>query len=466
MGRFNAGVKGSSKATNLAGGKAFSMKPKQELLHAVLTTFLSDKFYESGNDRIARIKLLVSKVPADFAAKLAVVARKEFHLRAVSHLLVGELSKVHRGDSLVMKAIKKAVERPDDLTEIAAYLEGKLPKQVKRGFRHAILKFSPYSLAKYRMENKDIKLVDIFNLVHPKPEFATPEQKEAWKALMEGKLISTDTWESRLSSGEDKAKVWRDLVVEDKIGYMALLRNLRNIEKQATPETQAQAAKMIADPERVKKSKQLPFRFYNAYQNVTTREMRDAVAKAMEHAVANVPDLDGTTLVAVDCSGSMNGDPLQKASILAAALLKKANCDVILYDTDVYETKFNSLDSVMSNAMEIQRLAHGGGTETSLVFQYAKANGKPYKRIIILSDNESWSESYYHSRGVQAFYEDYRKQNDCYVYAIDIEGYGTKDVKGGKVEHICGFSERIFDFMLALETGIATLEKHVDEYEL
>lgn len=466
MGRFNAGVRGSSQTDNLAGGKAFSMKPKQELIHAVLSTFLTDKFYESGNDRIARIKRLIAKVPAEFAAKLAVVARKEFHLRSVSHLLLGELSKIHHGDSLVMKALTKAIERPDDMTEIAGYLEGKLSKQVKRGFRRAILKFSPYTLAKYRMENKEVKLVDIFNLVHPKPEFASEEQKVAWKALMEGKLVSTDTWEARLSSGEEKAKVWRDLVLEDKIGYMALLRNLRNIEQQATPETQMQAAKMIADAERVKKSKQLPFRFYNAYDNVSTKQMRDAIAKAMEHAVDNVPDLDGLSLIAVDASSSMNGDPIKKASILAAALIKRSECDVVLYNTELYEAQFNSIDSVMTNAREIQRLANGGGTETSLVFQYAKAQKKNYKRIIILSDNESWSEGYYSNRGVQKYYDEYRKQNDCYVYAVDIEGYGTSDVKGGKVEHIVGFSERIFDFMLAMERGVDTIEEHIDEYEL
>lgn len=459
MGRFNVGIK--SKTENLAGGKAFKLGAKQELLHAVLTTFLTNKFYETGDDRIARIQKLVAEVPSEFVAKLAVIARKEFHLRSVFHALIGELSKKHRGDSLVMKAIEKGVERPDDLTEITAYLNGKLSKQVKRGFRHAILKFSPYSVAKYRMESKKIKLVDVFNLVHPKPEFASPEQKEAWKALMEGNLISTDTWEARLSSGEDKAKVWHDLVLEEKIGYMALLRNLRNIEQQATEETKDKAAKMIADVERVKKSKQLPFRFYNAYENVSSRQFHDAIARAMEYSVDNVPDMDGLTLVAVDASGSMDGDPIKKASILAAALIKKANCDVILYDTSVQEGRFNSFDSVLSNSEKIQRMAQGGGTETSLVFQYAHQNQKKYKRIIILSDNESWNEY-----SVQRIYEEYRKENDCYVYAIDIQGYGTTDIKGGKVSHLVGFSERIFDFMMALESGTDTLEKYVENYEL
>lgn len=465
MTRFNrASV--SSKTINKAGGFAFSLKPAQELVHAVLTTFLTNKFYETGDDRLTRIQALIKEVPAPFVAKLAVIARKEFHLRSVFHALVGELSKVHRGDDLVRRAIEKGVERPDDLTEIAAYLEGKLPKQVKRGMRRAILKFKPYSLAKYRMEGKKYKLVDIFNLVHPNSNFASEEQKLAWKALVDGTLKSDDTWEARLSSGEDKKKVWHDLVLEQKIGYMALLRNLRNIEEQGDEETKKKAATIIADAEEVKRSKQLPFRFYNAYENVTSRQFHDAIAKAMEHSVANAPDIAGETLVGIDCSGSMSGDPIQKASILAAALIKKGNCDVVLYDDKTRRVSFNSLDSVISNAQKIQSLADGGGTETALVFKEATAIGKKYDRIIILSDNESWKESYYGGHSVQKAYEQYRTFNDCYIYAIDIEGYGTTDVKGGKVEHIGGFSERIFDFMLAKERGLETLEQYINEYEL
>lgn len=465
MSRFNENVP-SKEVENLSGGKAFAFSPKTELLHAVLTSFLKDKFYESGDDRIERIKKLVAVVPAEFTANLSVIARKEFHLRSVFHVLTGELSKIHRGDDLVKRVIETGVERPDDLTEIASYLEGKLPKQVRRGMRHAILKFSPYSLAKYRMEAKKMKLVDIFNLVHPNAKYATEEQKSAWKALIDGELKSTDTWESLLSSGKDKAKVWKELVLEEKIGYMALLRNLRNIEEQADEETKQKAAEIISDRERVQKSKQLPFRFYNAYENVSSCLFHNATAKAMELSVENVPDLNGLTLVAVDGSGSMKGEPIKKASILASALIKKSNCDVILYDTNIKDLAFNSLDSVISNAEKIQKNANGGGTRTSLVFQYAYTSKKKYERIIILSDNESWTEGYYGDTGVQAYYDEYKKYNDCYVYAIDIEGYGTKDVKGEKVEHLGVFSERIFDFIATKERGLQTLEEYVTAYKI
>ncbi len=60
MSRFNTEVDNTT--ANLAGGKAFKMNAEQELLHAVLTTFLEDKFYESGSERIDRIRTLVDKV--------------------------------------------------------------------------------------------------------------------------------------------------------------------------------------------------------------------------------------------------------------------------------------------------------------------------------------------------------------------------------------------------------------------
>lgn len=463
MSRFNTKAP-STKTENLAGGVAFKHDTKTELVHAVLTTFLENKFYESGDARAKRIVQLVSGVSADFVARLAVIARTEFNLRSVSHLLLGELSKVAHGTDLVKRAVEKAVVRPDDMTEVTSYLEGKLSKQLKRGFRRAILKFSPYQLAKYRMEGKKVKLVDIFNLVHPKVQFASEEQKKAWEMLMKGELKSEETWESRLSSGEDKAKVWKDLVMEEKIGYMALLRNLRNIEQQADEMTQEKAAQMICDEALVRKSRQLPFRFFNAYENVSTRQMHNAIAKALDISVSNVPELSGQTLIGIDTSGSMSGECIKKASMLAAALIKKANCDVVLYDTSVKQVTFNSLDSVMSNAEKIQRLAMGGGTETSLVFKAAAKIGTKYSRIIILSDNESWNDGY---RGVQGHYNEYAKLNpDCFVYAIDIQGYGTKDVTGDKVEHLCGFSERIFDFMLTKERGIENLTNYIENYNL
>lgn len=461
MSRFNEKKEGT-KTTNVAGGIAYSHSDEMALIVASVTTFLEDKFYESKSKRLKRIQELCHKVDHEFLGKLAVMARRDCHMRSVSHVLIGELARLHRGDDLVKRVMLAAVERPDDLTEIVSYLGKPLPKQVKRGIRHALLKFSPYQLAKYRMEDKKVKLVDLFNLAHPNAAHATEEQEQAWKDLIQGKLKSTDTWESRLSSGEDKATVWKDLIEKKKLGYMALLRNLRNIDQQADEVTKRKACEMISNREEVKKSKQLPFRFFNAFEHVTNQRMLEAIAQALEYSLDNVPHFEGTTLIAVDGSGSMGGEPIKKASIFAAALMKANDADLILYDTQVKESKTLRMNPVLTIAREIQAQANGGGTNTSLVFQYAYQTKKKYDRIIILSDNESWAD---YGGGTNATYNMYRREtgNDPFVYAIDLAGHGTKDVAGGRVFHLAGWSEKMFDFMkwIEKENEMVTMVKAV-----
>lgn len=459
--------KKSTSTVNKAGGVAFSMNKESELIHAVLTTFLEDKYYETGANRIERIKSLIASNNPKFVANLAVIARNEFNLRSVSHLLIGELSKIHRGDSLIKNALVASSQRVDDLTEILAYVGNPVPKQIKRGLRNGLLKFNTYQLAKYRGEGNKVSLVDLFNLVHPKVKHASGEQKKAWKALIEGKLTSFDTWETEISAcGNDEAKkkkVWESLITEDKLGYMALLRNLNNLIKcDVSEKILAKAIKKLTDPVEVLNSKQLPFRYSTAYKNVLgNRKLSDAISEAMDIAVSNTPEFKGKTLIAIDCSGSMEGDPIQKAAIFGATLLKaNKNAEVILYDTSINQIALSGRTPVVDLAHKIETEAMGGGTNTGLVFDYATKHD--FDRIIIISDNESWD-----GYGVQNSYLAYKKATgqDPFVYAIDIQGYGTEDVKGGKVFHLSGWSDRLLDFIGKIEEG-ETLVKYVRDYKI
>ena len=459
MSRFNTKSTGT-KTQNIAGGKAYSMQPEQELLHAVLTTFIDDKYYESGNDRWNRIKSLVKECDDTYIAKLAFVTRTEFNMRSVTTVLLGELSLKHKGDSLVSKSIEKCAIRVDDITELASYLNFVLSEQVKKGIRHALYKFNRYQLAKYKGERKTSKLVDVFNMVHPKPQFATDEQKQAWTDLINGDLKQFDTW-------ENDVKKLPELIMDNKLGYMALLRNLNNLIKQdVSEEVIARAIAKLTDREQVKKSKQLPFRFLTAYNNVEgNRKFTDAISLAMDIAVDNTPELVGKTLIAIDSSGSMIGGAMQKASIFGATLAKaNVNADIILYDTSVKKLQLSTRTPVIDLAKTIEDNANGGGTETSLVFKYAIAEKKFYDRVIIISDNESWTESYC-NESVEKWYQEYMKIADPYVYAIDIEGYGTKDIDGGKVIHLTGWSNRLLDFIGKSEEG-QSLIKYIKSIEL
>lgn len=461
MGKFSK--KSSTKTINKAGGFAYKLSHKEELVSAVLSTFLEDKYYENGNERAERISDLVSKIDAKFVSNLAIVARKEFNMRSVTTLLVGELAKNHKGDSLVKDTIIETALRVDDLTELVAYLGKPLPKQVKRGIRNALYKFNRYQLAKYKGEGNSVSLVDVFNLVHPKVQHANEEQKQAWADLMSGNLKSFDTWESEISATNNPKETWEALVREDKLGYMATLRNLNNlIKNNVSEEVIDLVVKKLTDIEEVKNSKQLPFRFTTAYENVKgNRKLSNAISEAMDIAVSNCPEFSGKTLIAVDSSGSMQSC-MDKASIFGATLYKKhPNADLILYDTQVKELALGDRMPVVDLAKIIKDNAMGGGTQTALVFAYAKHKGV-YDRIIIVSDNESWSERGYGS-SVQAQYNDYRTIADPYVFAIDIEGYGTKDISSPKVKYICGWSDRILDFIQTTEKG--NLIKYIEDYK-
>lgn len=486
MSRFNNTVP-TTRVTNTAGGKAFSMNAHLELVHAVLSSFLKDEYYESGDDRAKRISALAATIAEKepkFIAQLAKVARSEYHLRSVTSVLLGTLAKTHRGDDLTKRAIVASTERVDDLTELAAYVGTPMPKQVKRGIRNAILKFSPKQLAKYKGEGKSISLVDLFNLVHPKAQHATPAQAKAWEKLMNGKLKSTGTWESTLSevgksvTPEEKEKAkkeaWEGLMADDNLGYMALIRNLNNlIKSDVSEETIDAAVKKLTDPEEVRKSKLLPFRFYTAYQNVKgNRKLADAISDAMDISVENVPKFDGKMLIALDSSGSMTtgADPaIKKGAVFAAALMRANDADVILYDTAIHEVTVSSRSTVLDFAEKLVQSARGGGTQTSLVFGYANQKRKKYDRIVIISDNESWVESSWGGRGsVQSAYEQYKTNTgeNPWVYAIDIQGYGTTDLqKSSRVFHLTGWSERLLDFIAAAEQGDSIIE-HIRSVEI
>src|SRR5690606_37108135 len=115
------------------------------------------------------------------------------------------------------------------------------------------------------------------------------------------------TWEDVLSlvgSRVDKARLWEALIPS--MGYMALLRNLRNFDQAGvSDEIAGQVAARLADPQEVVRSRQFPFRFLAAHRNVPSLRWGYALEKALQHSLAAVPELPGRTLILVDRSGSM-----------------------------------------------------------------------------------------------------------------------------------------------------------------
>lgn len=506
MSKFNASVKESKRATtNYMGGKSFTQSEKEEIAFAVLSSFIENSYYESKDKRITRIQGLVEKIAKEepeYIAKLAVVARKEFHMRSSFHILTAELSRFHKGDSLVKNLIVQATERPDDLLEIVGYLKKPIPNAVKKGIAQALTKFNEYQLGKYKGENKDFKLVDLFNLVHPK---AKNGESKTWKKLLSGKLEAPNTWEVRSSSGEDKQKMWGELIGNDELGYMALLRNLRNILKSADAATIKDALRKLTDRESVLKSKQLPFRFLSAYKALEetkesdlvfekdatkTVDVTSALNKALSYSVENIPLLKGRTVILSDNSGSMRGDG--GGSSLVSAYSKQTTADIANLFAVLYWTRTDNtivglfgdtlvipnLDreaDIFNNFTTIDKAANrvGPGTETGIFVMFEKLikDKVMADRIVIFSDCQvgtgcQWYDS--GSRRADDFgklYRDYKAINpEVMVYSVDLKGLGNTLFADGVVQ-LSGWSDKIFDIM-SMNEKHEGLVKYVEDYPI
>lgn len=486
MAKFNK-KQTTSEVANLAGGQAYSLDARTELVTMLLSSFMTVQHYRSAEDALKRLRELVARVDAEFAMKAAIYARDKFHLRSVTHAVAAELAATAKGAPGLRRFLQNVVQRPDDIAEIiSAYLsahgerrangKAKLPSGLKKGLRQAFDHFDDYQIAKYKMETREWAMVDLVNMLRPVP---TERNAKALRELVEDKLAAADTWEANLSkAGGDQAakeETWSRLLREKKLGYMALLRNLRNIEQQA-PGLIDLACEQLTDAEKIRGSKVLPFRYYTAFKHTEDARLRAAISDACDTALANVPELKDTC-VFVDVSGSMETPAgggqttcMEAAALFAAVCAKASMSDIVQFSTGAAYFKYNPRDSVLGIARQIIDSAEIGGTSFMAAIG---ALTKPYERLMFFSDMQGWldpdfSVSYlpryrdYAHAALQQYKKEYRV--DPWVYCIDLCGYGTSKFPLGdsKVIELAGFSERLFQLLRFAEEDRHVLMREIE----
>lgn len=485
MSKFNQ--TNTIKTTNISGHVAYSMQDKDKLVTQVLTSFFCEqKFYgDNSSELVNTAETVLNKEPS-FVANLARYARKEMHLRSVSHALTALIAHNVNGKQYTRQVVKDVVERPDDITEIlACYLalfDKPVPNALKKALAESFDKFDLYQISKYNGGNKDVKFRDVLRLTHPTPK--NKEQEELFGLVLRDELPSAERWETELSKQGNTTEVWERLIDENKLGYMAMLRNLRNI-LNASPSNVDKVYEKLTDKAQVLKSKQLPFRFFSAYREVIncnncTNKVLDALETALEYSVENLPKLSGKTVIAVDVSSSMSYYPISARSrvfcsdiaCLLAALASKICEEYIVYtfDTDLDTVTFSQKKGIIASALDIN--VDGGGTDLMLPLEEIINNRIFADRIIMLSDNEinrEWIDQNGYRKKItcQSLVDKYRKaiNKDLWVHAIDLQGYGTQQFIGAKTNIIAGFSERVLEFIDLAEKGIETQVQRIENYK-
>jgi 60 kDa SS-A/Ro ribonucleoprotein len=419
------------------GAPALVLTPEQNLRRSVLACMLWEKeFYESGATIASRIRELVPKVEAEKVAALAIEARTAMKLRHVPLLLVREMARhaTHRG--LVAETLVRVIQRADELTEFLAiyWADGRRPlsAQVKKGLAAAFTRFDEYSLAKYDRAGM-VRLRDVLFLTHAKP--MTSDQALVWRRMIAGELATPDTWEVALSSGGDKRAHWERLLIDHRLGALALLRNLRNMKDAGVAEDLVITALNIMRTDRV-----LPFRFLAAARHAPQWE--EALERAMFRSLESAERLPGHTVILVDVSGSMVAPLSRRSEMLRtdaayglAVLLREVAEKVSIYTfSNVAKLVPARRGFALRDAMESSQPHQGTYLGAAL-----DAIREPYDRILVITDEQS------HDR-VSA------PRGKGYVINVASARNG---VGYGPWVHIDGFSEAVIDYIRVLETSEA-----------
>ena len=254
-----------------------------------------------------------------------------------------------------------------------------------------------------------------------------------------------------------------------------MLRNLRNIIL-ANPDNIKKVVDKIRDEKSVLHAKQLPFRYLSAYKEIRhlqERKMLLSLENALQISIQNIPKLAGTTLIAVDVSGSMGSCISRRSNVRCAeisqllGMIANKICDKAYYymfNTKLYEASFPQEKHILE---KVSNACCAGGTDISLPFIKLIKDKIKVDRIIVISDNECNSGySYYTSKSIQELADEYRKKinPNTYVHAIDLMGYGTVQFQGEKTSLLAGWSEKVFSFISLVEKGGPSLIETIENY--
>jgi hypothetical protein len=222
---------------------------------------------------------------------------------------------------------------------------------------------------------------------------------------------------------------------------MAVLRNLRLMLASGVD------PKLIR--ERLDKgvARALPFRFVTAARHAP--KLEDALEKAMLKGIAGLEKLAGSTGLVVDVSGSMNYKLSKKgettrmdaAAGLAILLREKAEDFAIATFSDACVELPPRRGFALRDAIVGSQAHSGTYLKRALTQLHEKREWRDLDRLIVITDEQSHD-------GILAAWSPR-------AYVVNVAPYKHGISYGNGWTHIDGWSERIVDYIAAVETEAA-----------
>ena len=494
---------------NYEGGLAFNHDPRRTLVKMAACCLVNERsFYEDTTGRVFDLVREVGETDPKWLVQLAVFLREELRMRSVVHYIAAVCMTLPAARTSITRAFSRIAPRADDSLEIAALLKddrfglaASLPHVARRLLAARLNRLSEYEVIKYRRRS-GFGLKHLLGMVHPQPvskrqgllfryalagksmfdrppfpdldlipqihgyeEFKITRRSRTRKIcslIEEGRL----PWELAIPAAGSKRAVWA--ACAKSMPIMALIRNLRNLHKSKAlkdPEVRKIILDKLKDPETVRNSKQLPFRWLSAYRAIAEDdpEIGEALMGALELSLVNLPRFSGTTFVSCDNSGSMYWQPLSARSTLVPADIANLLGAMIFHLSDiglvsVFAEEFawvplSKEDGTMVNWEKLRATDVGGATYAFKVIQHLLKERVFVDRIIIPTDMIIYSK-YDSTRDAESFVtllRYYRRQINPRVktYIINLQPYeyfiAPEDEEG--VTTISGWSESILKYI-------------------
>lgn len=471
------------------GGKLHKKDILSDWMNFLFSSFLSDQFYESDQEQIQRFqeltKNIIEKYGPEFAAKACIFARKELGMRSSTALVAAMLNDYSFDNKRHFFA--KVANRPDDVAEIFAAIDkvcgSKRSHAAVRGLGDYISSLGEYQLGKYKLNGKAYNMFDIINITHA--------NSNAINKYKKGILESPDTWEVKISTSDDKQAEWRRLVIEDKLGYIALIRNLNNIIESALSENADMFIKKYLLPQltnenKIRKSLVFPYQIYCAYRNFHYDS--DIITKALEKAFVisckNMPEFNGNSAIALDVSGSMEA-PITRMGLIklkevgacygVALWLRNhnSNTKLIKFGNIAKVCDLNPYNGIFENIETFAKNSNCGyGTDVCAIFE--DVIHESFNRIFIISDMQTMDvkagtwysdcKAPYTIDAVQKYRQEYN--DNVQIYSFDLSNYSGSVVNTSEdnIHMLTALNDKVISMIPFIETKSQSMFDIINNY--
>lgn len=463
---------------NAYGNQTRELTAYEKLQRSAINCLLwEDTFYEDGESIADRIKKYMEQVTPEQARSVLKEAKVDNKLRHMPLFLLVNMAK---NGYLTAEDVANTITRVDDMSELLSLYwstdwkdstgntvknKHTVPKSIVKGIQKALPKFDEYQLAKYRGDRYDVSLKTVIKMTHPKPENA--EMEALWGRAINGNLATPDTWEVGLTNCHtpaEKKEFWTRMLTEktekgfNKLGALALIRNLRNMQSVNVDEDNIRSALGSASM-----SKILPFQLVTAARYAP--QLEDVLETKLLESIDSMEKLEGDTVVLLDTSGSMRSPLSGKgettcqdvAASMGAIIRGVCNKSIIYtFQEDIQVVPSGRKGFALIDCV---RRAPSGGTSVidctnDAVRLYKEShNGKYPARVIVVTDEQTNSDGTGRSwrRGITVKLDNL--PSNCNGYIINVGTYenGVGYNNSCNYVHINGWSENVLKYISAYE---------------